>query len=116
MEEVKALLRQIIKNQNDMAGLKDVELAGKWQGGTVLIKPGDPDMKGYEIPIDNFFKKVISVREKIRVLEQKINNHPKLSSEEKLELEQYITRCYGSLTSFNVLFRYQDDKFHGQVT
>ena len=114
MEEVKALLRQVIKNQNDLMGLKDVELANKWQGGKVIFQPGDESMGHYEISIDSLMKKIISVREKLRVLEQKVNNHKSLSSPEKLELEQYITRCFGSLTTFNVLFKYQDDKFHGQ--
>ena len=116
MEEVKALLRRIIENQNEMAGLRDVELSNKWLGGKITITPGDPTMKSTDIPIDNFFKKVISVREKLRVLEQKINHHNKLESNDKLELQQYISRCYGSLTSFNVLFRYPEDKFHGQAT
>lgn len=114
MEEVKALLRQIIKNQNDLMGLKDSELANKWQGGKIVLHPGDDKMKSVDLPIEHLFKKVISVREKLRVLEQKINNHPNLSSAEKIELEQYITRCYGSLTTFNILFKYQDDKFKGQ--
>lgn len=115
MEEVKALLRRIIENQNEMAGLKDVELSNKWLGGKITITPGDSSMKSTEISIDNLFNKIISVREKLRVLEQKINHHTKLESNDKLELQQYISRCYGSLTTFNVLFRYQEDKFHGQA-
>lgn len=115
MEEVKALLRRIIENQNEMAGLKDVELSNKWLGGRITITPGDPTMKSTEISIDNLFSKIISVREKLRVLEQKINHHSKLGSNDKLELQQYISRCYGSLTTFNVLFRHQEDKFHGQT-
>lgn len=114
MEEVKALLRQVIKNQNEALGLKDVELSPKWQGGKVVLCPGDESMKSYEIPIDNFFKKIISIREKLRVLEQKVNNHPELSSTDKLELEQYISRCYGSLTTFNILFKDNEEKFKGQ--
>ncbi len=116
MEEVKALLRQVIKNQNDLLGLKDVELSPKWEGGKVLIYPGNESMKAYELPLDNLFKKIISIREKLRVLEQKINNHPALSGPEKLELEQYITRCYGSLTTFNMLFRQEEDKIKGSAT
>lgn len=114
MEEIKALIRQVIKNQNDFLGIKDVEMGNKWQGGTVVLKPANPELKSAEIPIDLFFKKVISVREKLRVLEQKINSHPKLDDREKVELQQYVTRCYGSLTTFNVLFRKEEDKFHGQ--
>ncbi len=115
MEEVKALLRQVIKNQNDLLGLKEVELSPKWQGGKVIIEPGDESLKACEIPLDNLFKKIISIREKLRVLEQKINNHSGLSGPEKLELEQYITRCYGSLTTFNILFKHQEDRFKGSV-
>jgi hypothetical protein len=114
MEEVKALLRQVIKNQNEFAGLRDVELANKWNNGTIVLKPGSPDLKPMEVSLELFFKKVISVREKLRVLEQKINNHPKLDDVDKVELQQYVTRCYGSLTTFNILFRKEEDKFHGQ--
>lgn len=114
MEEIKALIRQVIKNQNDYLGIKDVEMANKWQGGTVILKPGNPELKSSEISIDMLFKKVISVREKLRVLEQKINNHPKLDDLEKVELQQYVTRCYGSLTTLNIFFRKEEDKFHGQ--
>ena len=112
-EELKALLRQVIVNQNEYAGVKDVELANKWNNGTLVVKPANPEQKPLEIPVEAFFKKVISVREKLRVLEQKINNHPKLEDHDKIELQQYITRCYGSLTTFNVLFRNEPDKFHG---
>lgn len=112
-EEIKALLRQIIANQNEFAGVREMELANKWNGGTLVVKPANPEHKPLEIPIEIFFKKVISVREKLRVLEQKINNHPKLDDGEKIELQQYLTRCSGSLTTFNVLFRHEGDKFHG---
>jgi hypothetical protein len=114
MEEIKAMLRQIIKNQNDYFSPKEYELTNKWLDGTVILKPADETLKPSEIPMDVFFKKVVSVREKLRVLEQKINNHPKLNEVEKVELQQYVTRCYGSLTTFNVLFRKEEDKFHGQ--
>lgn len=113
-EELKTLLHRVIENQNEFAGMKEVELAPKWNGGTLVLKPAQPDQKPYEVPLEVFFKKIVSVREKLRVLEQKINNHPKLEGTEKLELEQYITRCYGSLTTFNVLFRLEIDKFRGQ--
>jgi len=113
-EEIKALLRQVIQNQNEYAGVKEADLANKWDNGMLILKPGNPDMKPYEVPLETFFKKIISVREKLRVLEQKLNNHPKLEDTEKVELQQYITRCYGSLTTFNILFRQDSDKFHGQ--
>jgi len=111
MEEIKALLRQVIQNQNEFAGVKDVELANKWNGGTLVLRPANPEQKPVEVPLEAFFKKIIAVRERLRVLEQKINNHPKLENEEKLELQGYLTRGYGSLTTFNVLFRKEEDKF-----
>ena len=90
-----------------------VEMAHKWKGGKVLFQPEDPQLKANEIPMDKFFAKVTSVREKLRVLEQKLNNNKNLSPEEKNEFQQLLTRAYGSLTSFNVLFRLEDDKFKG---
>ena len=76
--------------------------------------PGKPEVQAKEIPLEMFFKKVIGIRDKLRVLEQKINAHPVLTPEEKLELDGYITRCYGSLTTFNVLFNTKESQFRGQ--
>lgn len=90
-----------------------LELSPRWTGGTMELIPGKEGVSGKSIPIEMFFKKIISIREKLRVLEQKINNHPSLSSEEKMELEGYITRSYGSLTSFNVLFADKSGQFKG---
>ena len=92
----------------------DLELGKRWVGGTLKLIPGRPEIQPKEIPLEVFFKKVIGIREKLRVLEQKINNHPALSAEDKLELEGYVTRCYGSLTSFNVLFAHKESLFKGQ--
>lgn len=94
----------------------DVEtpaLAAKWEGGTVQMVPGKPDVQPRELPIDALFHKVVMVRDRLRVLEQKLNAHPKLSDAEKVELQSYITRVYGSLTSFNHLFRDKADHFVG---
>jgi hypothetical protein len=90
-----------------------VRLAPKWEGGTVLLQPGSPDVQAKELPIDALFHKVVMVRDRLRVLEQKVNAHPKLSDAEKVEMQQYVTRCYGSLTSFNLLFADRDDQFVG---
>lgn len=91
----------------------DLELSPRWTGGTLELVPGKEGVAGKSIPIETLFKKLIGVREKLRVLEQKINNHPSLSSEEKLDLQGYITRSYGSLTSFNILFADKAGQFKG---
>jgi hypothetical protein len=89
-------------------------LAAKWQGGVVQILPGDRDLQGKEVPIDALLHKVVMIRDRLRTLEQKINAHPKLSDAEKVEMQHYVTRVYGSLTTFNVLFRDKADQFVGQ--
>jgi hypothetical protein len=94
----------------------EVPLAPKWEGGTVVLKPHDPSLQPKEIPVDALLHKVVMVRDRLRVLEQKVNAHPKLSDAEKVEMQGYVTRCYGSLTTFNVLFRDEQDKFVGEKT
>lgn len=90
-----------------------IKLGDKWQGGNVIMQPKDASLQNKEVPMETFFKKITSVREKLRVLEQNINNHEKLNEEEKFHLQQYISRAYGSLTTFNVLFAFKDDHFKG---
>ena len=92
----------------------DLELGKRWVGGTLRLVPGKADAPAKDVPIEVFLKKLIGVRDKLRVLEQKINGHPSLAAEEKLELQGYITRCYGSLTTFNVLFANRASWFVGQ--
>ena len=92
----------------------DLELGRRWVGGTLRLVPGKDDAQAKDVPIDVFLKKLIGVRDRLRVLEQKVNSHPSLSGEEKLELQGYITRCYGSLTTFNVLFSAKGSNFEGQ--
>ncbi len=94
--------------------LSDTALAPKWEGGTMVLRPGKSDLQPKEIPLDALFHKVVMVRDRLRVLEQKINAHPKLSDAEKVDMQQYVTRCYGSLTTFNVLFRDKSDQFAGE--
>jgi len=91
-----------------------VKMAEKWNDGTLEMKPGNPDLQSKEIPIDTFFHKIVMLRDRLRVLEQNINSHPKLDDEDKVQLQQYITRAYGSLTTFNVLFADKEDYFKGQ--
>ncbi len=90
-----------------------VPLGEKWIGGTLLLQPADKSLKPKEIPVADFFHKVVMLRDRLRVLEQNINSNKKLSDEEKVNLQQYITRCYGSLTTFNVLFKDKEHWFVG---
>lgn len=91
-----------------------VQLGDRWLGGTLILKPEDETLKPKEMPIDSFFHKIVMVRDRLRVMEQRINSASGLTDEEKVNLQQYITRIYGSLTSFNVLFKYKDDYFVGE--
>ncbi|WP_237563182.1 hypothetical protein [Algoriphagus kandeliae] len=111
LKEVEKAIREALAQTSERAPI--VPLGGKWIGGSVTLEPGDPDLQSKEIPMDTFFHKIVMVREKLRVLEQNINNHPKLDDEDRVHLQQYITRCYGSLTTFNVLFAYKEDQFKG---
>ena len=90
-----------------------VPLGEKWIGGTLLLQPSDKNLKPKEIPVADFFHKIVMLRDRLRVLEQNININKKLSDEEKVNLQQYITRCYGSLTTFNVLFKDKEHWFVG---
>jgi hypothetical protein len=110
-DEFREVLREVIR---DELGVADVELGGRWQGGEVILKPGKEGTAEKRIPLEALFAKIVMIRDKLRVLEQKINGNAKLSAEEKVQLQQYVTGCYGSLTTFNVLFADKRDQFVGQ--
>jgi len=111
MREVEVMLKYVLDRFNGLH--YKVELGKKWDGGIMILQPGNKDLKSKEIPIDNFFHKIVMLRDRLRVLEQNINSHTILSDEEKINLQQYITRCYGSLTTFNILFDDKEDFFVG---
>ena len=110
-DEFREVLREVLR---DELGVADVELGGRWQGGEVILKPGKEGTQEKRIPLEALFSKIVMIRDKLRVLEQKINGNSKLSSEEKVQMQQYVTGCYGSLTTFNVLFADRKDQFVGQ--
>ena len=106
--------RSLLKILRLWGGLtENVPLSDKWIKGVMLLQPADKSLKPKEIPIDDFFHKIVMLRDRLRVLEQNINSHKKLSDEEKVNIQQYITRCYGSLTTFNVLFKNKEQWFVG---
>ena len=108
--EVEKMLKSLLERYSDIG--PKVSIADKWKGGKIILEPGT-QTQNKEIPIDTFFNKIIMVRDRLRVMEQKINSS-NLEATEKIELQQYITRCYGSLTTFNVLFKNQSDYFVGE--
>ena len=110
-EKVEKSLVRILRRFSDIT--ETVPLGGKWIGGKVMIHPGDPSLKEKEIPIDAFFHKIVMLRDRLRVLEAKLNAS-NVTDEEKVEMQQYITRCYGSLTTFNILFKNKEDQFVGE--
>jgi hypothetical protein len=110
VDEFREILRQTLDEE---LALGEVRLEGRWQGGTAVFQPADPSLRPKEIPLESFFHKLVMVRDRLRVLEQKINAHPRLSDEDKVEMQQYITRIYGTLTTFNVFFRRREDQFQG---
>jgi hypothetical protein len=113
LDEFRRVLRDVLREE---LGVGDVQLGERWRGGQLVIKPGKEGTANKEIPVEAFFHKIVMLRDKLRVLEQKVNGSKGLADDEKVQIQQYITACYGSLTTFNVLFRDREDWFVGQAT
>ena len=107
--ELEQLLRRVIREET---GLTPVTPAEKWRGGELILKPGKPGLQDKTMPLESFFNKIVMLRNRLRTLEQQVNASD-LPDDQKLKLQGYITGCYGSLTSFNVLFADEDDRFVG---
>ena len=109
--EVESSLVKILKKWSDISEI--VPIADKWKGGTLIFQPADTSLQSKEVPIDTFFHKITMVRDRLRVMEQRINSSD-IDEQGKIDLQQYITRIYGSLTTFNVLFKSKTHQFVGQ--
>jgi hypothetical protein len=108
--EFRRVLREVL---SDELGVGEAEIGARWEGGELILKPGKGGTQEKRIPLDAFFHKIVMVRDKLRVLEQKINGHGDLSAADKVQLQSYITACYGTLTTFNALFGRREDWFVG---
>lgn len=112
--EVEESLVEILKRWSDVSEV--VPLADKWRGGNMVLQPKDKTLSYKEVPIDTFFNKIVMLRDRLRVMEQKINASKDLDADIKIDLQQYITRCYGSLTTFNILFKHSSQNFIGDTS
>ncbi len=112
--DVEQMLMRILRKWSDVTEL--VQIGDRWRGGNMLLQPKDPGLAAKEVPIEQFFHKIVMLRDRLRVMEQKINASKGLDDGEKVDLQQYITRIYGTLTTFNVLFKHKEDNFVGDST
>lgn len=109
-EKVERVFTRLLRRITDIQ--ETVSIGDRWRGGMLVLKPANPALKSKEVPIESFFHKIVMVRDRLRVMEQRINSS-ELEEDEKISLQQYITRIYGSLTTFNVLFADKEDYFVG---
>lgn len=115
IETTSELEKAILKIFRQWGGITEItQLGERWEGGKMILQPADTSQKPKELPIEVFFHKIVMLRDRLRVLEQQINSHKQLSDEDKVNIQQYITRVYGTLTTFNVLFRDREDWFVGE--
>lgn len=112
VSDVEKSILKILRMWSDVNEI--VPLGDRWKGGIMILQPADKTQKGKEVPIDIFFHKIVMLRDRLRVMEQQINAHKLLSDEDKVNLQQYITRIYGTLTTFNVLFKNKENWFVGE--
>ena len=112
VSETEKSLLKILRLWSDVSEV--VSLGDRWVGGTMILQPADKSLKPKDIPVEVFFHKIVMLRDRLRVMEQQINAHKILSDEDKINLQQYITRIYGSLTTFNVLFKNKEHWFVGE--
>ena len=110
-DKVEKVFRKLLNSMTDLQEI--IPLGDKWKGGMLILKPANDSLKPKEMPIETFFHKIVMLRDRVRVMEQKVNASKGLNDEEKVGIQQYITRIYGSLTSFNVLFDFKEHHFKG---
>lgn len=111
LKDVERVIADVLDRHGSLQQI--VPLGNKWNGGTMSLQPANLDLKPKEIPVETFFHKIVMVRDRLRVLEQSINSSKSLNDEEKVHIQQYITRAYGSLTTFNILFAEKEHYFSG---
>lgn len=112
-EHIRSIVKEVLDDELPMR-MVEVELSDRWKGGEMVLKPKDKLLASKVIPLETFFHKIVMLRDRLRVLEQKVNSNSKLSDEDKVEMQQYITRIYGSLTTFNLLFKRKSSCFVGE--
>ncbi len=112
-EKIKQVVQEVLSEEL-LLKEAEIELGDRWHGGEIILKPKEINIKPKHIPMEMFFHKIVMLRDRMRVLEQKINSNKKLTDEEKVDIQQYITRIYGSLTTFNLLFKRKSSYFTGE--